>query len=241
MLTEGTVLTAKPMSVLKQIDDELWICETPLSFLGLQLGRRMAVIRLPHEELLIHSPAELVPELRDELDRLGQVRHVVPASALHGHLFMEQYRAAYPSAHLYAAPGLQHRRRELSFDRELGDGPEPAWRDELEQTHFRFSERRFGTEVLFCHRRSRTLLVGDLVWNVTSEMPLPVRIWAGWRTGVRPTPLFRLAIRDRESARASLERVLGWDFDRLLLGHGPAIATGGRSSLQRAYAFMLDR
>jgi hypothetical protein len=62
------------------------------------MGRRMNVVRLAGGGLLIHSPAELADELRRELDQLGEVRFVVPASNLHGHLFMEQYRDAYPAA-----------------------------------------------------------------------------------------------------------------------------------------------
>lgn len=46
---------------------------------------------------------------------------VVPASALHGHLLMEQYRDAYPRVELFAARALAWRRPDLSFLGELGD------------------------------------------------------------------------------------------------------------------------
>lgn len=41
----------------------------------------------------------------------------------------------------------------------------------------------------FCHRQSNSLLSGDFLWNVTPSLPVLPRLWAGWRTGVRPTPL----------------------------------------------------
>jgi hypothetical protein len=201
----------------------------------------MAVIRLPGDELFIHSPAELAPDLRRELDDLGRVRYVVPASALHGHRFMEQYRAAYPGALLFAAPGLERRRRDLSFDAELEDGPDPRWQASIDQALFPLGSGRVGAEVLFSHRPSRTLLVGDLVWNVTPAMPVGARLWAGWRPGVRPTPAFRLAVRDRQAARGCLEQVLAWDFDRILIGHGDVVQSGGREALGRAYARLLGR
>ena len=227
--------------LLKRTGDELWVVETPLRFLGMQLGRRMALIRLPGGELFVHSPAELTPSLRLELDAVGRVRYVVPASALHGHLFMEQYRAVYPDALLFAAPGLARRRRDLSFDADLGDAPDPRWAGEIDQAIFRFGAGRIGTDVLFFHRRSRTLLVGDAVWNVTPAMSPAARLWAGWRPGVRPTPAFRLAIRDREAARACLERVRGWDIERILIGHGEVVERDGRAALRHAYAWMLGR
>jgi hypothetical protein len=89
-----------------------------------------------------------------------------------------------------------------------------------------------------CSPHRRTLVVGDLVWSVTNSMATTGRLWAGWRTGVRPTPAFRLAIRDRPAARRALDRILEWDFDRLLTGHGEIVASGGREALSRAFAWL---
>jgi hypothetical protein len=102
--------------VLRPLAPELWVAETPLRWLGVELGRRMTVVRLPGGDLMVHSPAELTSDLREELDGLGEVRFVVPASRFHGHLYMEQYRDAFPQAELFAAPGLARRRKDLSFD-----------------------------------------------------------------------------------------------------------------------------
>jgi hypothetical protein len=76
---------------LSEIAPDLWIAEQPLRYLGVEAGRRMTVIRLA-DGLLIHSPASLGTELRTALDRLGELRFVIPASEPHGHLYMEQYR-----------------------------------------------------------------------------------------------------------------------------------------------------
>lgn len=64
----------------------------------------MTVVRVNGAKLLSHAPMELSEELHRQLADLGTVSFVVPASSLQGHLFMEQYRAAYPSAELFAAP-----------------------------------------------------------------------------------------------------------------------------------------
>jgi glyoxylase-like metal-dependent hydrolase (beta-lactamase superfamily II) len=94
---------------------------------------------------------------------------------------------------------------------------------------------------VFLHRGSRTLLAGDFAWHVTQELGAPARLWAGWRPGVRPTPAFRLAIRDRHAARASLDRILAWDFDRIVPGHGEIVETGGRAALAAGYARLTRR
>jgi hypothetical protein len=222
-------------TVLRQVGNELWVHEEPLRMLGVQAGRRMAVVRLPGGELLVHSPAPLTDELRDGLNELGHVSYVLPASLLHGHRYMEDFAAAYPEAELFAAPGLRRRRKDLTFAADLGPDPNPRWASEIDQAAF---PTRFLTEIVLHHRPSRTLIVGDLVWNNTPAMSFSGRLWAGWRSGVRPTPAFRMSIRDRDAARTALERMLAWDFDRILIGHGEMVESGGREALREAYAFL---
>lgn len=205
--------------------------------LGIRVGRRMATVRLRGTDLLIHSPAPLTDDLRGGLEALGSVRFVVAASLLHGHRFMEQYSAAYPRAELFAPPGLERRRGDLPFADTLGDAPDPRWSEALDQAALH--GQRWLTEILFHHRPSRTLIVGDACWNVTASTPLTARVWAGFRTGVAPTPAFRRSSTDRRAARASVERILAWDFDRILIGHGEIVESGGREACRRAYAWLL--
>ena len=41
---------------MQQLHSDLWIADTPLRFLGLEVGARMTVVRLPGPKLLLHSP-----------------------------------------------------------------------------------------------------------------------------------------------------------------------------------------
>lgn len=225
------------MTALRQLDDSLWVAEAPLRVLGVEAGRRMTVVGLPERELFVHSPAPLDDELRASLEAVGDVRYVAAASLLHGHLSMGDYARAYPQAELLAPPGLREKRKDLTFAADLGDTPDMRWAFELDQTPF--EGNRFLTEILFHHRRSRTLIVGDAVWNNCGDAPLPTRIWAGWRRRVAPTPAFRLAINDRDAARASLKRALEWDFERLIVGHGAIVETNGKAAFQGGYSWLL--
>lgn len=56
------------------------------------------------------------------------------------------------------------------------------------------------------------------------------------RLGVSRT--IRLATRDRVAARASLERILAWDFERVIVGHGEIVDTGGRAAIERAFRWL---
>ncbi len=223
---------------LTKIAPELWIAEEPLRYLGFEVGRRMAVIRLADGGLLIHSPARLSAGLRAALDRLGDVRFVVPASELHGHLYMEQYRAAYPQVKLFAAPGLDRKRKDLRFAGLLSDVPEPEWRADLAQMTFE-GWRRLD-EIEFFHPKTRTLITGDLCFNFG---PGITRLFAQGRIRRRLGPStecrFLGLFRDRTAVRRSVERILEWDFERILPGHGEIVHTGGRATFAKDFARLL--
>src|SRR3954468_23292309 len=217
--------------MLEPFGTDLWVVHAPLRLLGVPAGRWMAVIRLPGGALWIHSPARLDDQLRRALKELGEVRWGVAASRLHGHRWMEQYRAAFPHAELLAPPGLARRRKDLRFD---GDLPGEQWAGVIEQEPLR--GHRLLDEVEFFHRPSRTAVMGDAVWNVAPSDPRRVRLWVGRRRGPGPPPGVRGQFRARAAARASIDRMLAWDPERLVAGHGAPIATGGRAALAEAYA-----
>jgi hypothetical protein len=230
---------------LFEVAPDLWASEAPLRYLGFEMGRRMAVVRLRSGDLLIHSPAPLSHDLRKALDRLGAVRFIVAASILHGHRDMGRYADAYPLAELCAVAGLERRRPDLRFDRWLSPAPEPEWADDLDQMLLDGQRlgRRDLNEFEFMHRKTRTLITGDLVFNIGPEWPLRTRLLAwgpAMRTRLGPTVAFRLGIRDREAARKSVTRMLEWDFDRILPGHGEIIESGGKAALTRDLAWLLQ-
>ena len=225
---------------VREIAAGLWTVEVPLRFLGIEVGRRMSVVRLEGDGLWLHSPAPLTGELRASLEALGEPRYVVAASAVHGHRFMEQYRNRYPDLELFAAPGLDRRRKDLAFDGLLGTTPDPRWRDEIDQTVFLGHPL---PEVLFFHRASRTLIVGDLlVHERRPEAPLATRL--GWRLegvyGSLGTPRsLRVTTRNRRAARYVVKRILDWDFDRIIVGHGEVVESGGKAAFVRAMSWLL--
>ncbi|KTG10628.1 hypothetical protein AUR64_08155 [Haloprofundus marisrubri] len=225
--------------VLDHLDTGLWTYREPLRFFGLEIGRVMVVVRLSSGGLLIYSPAELTADLRGALAELGDVRFVVPASKLHGHLYMEQYREAYPRAELLAAPGLDRRRTDLDFDGLLGGTPDPRWSADLDQTAF--LGHRWLTEIEFYHRPSRTLILGDICYHVTGDAPLSTRAvarLAGMYGRLAVPPDLRRTIVNEDAARNSVRKILAWEFDRVLVGHGSVLESGGRAAVADAFDWL---
>ncbi len=81
--------------MLQELATDLWVTGRSLRFGGVDIGTRMTVIRLADGALFLHSPVALDPELRKELDVLGQVRFAVGPNRFH-HLYLGDYAKAYP-------------------------------------------------------------------------------------------------------------------------------------------------
>lgn len=226
--------------MLTQEAERFWTYEEPLRFLGFEIGRIMSVIQLSSGGLFIQSPSELTDELESALNELGEVRFVAPTSKLHGHLYMEQYREIYPNAELLAAPGLDGRRPDLVFDQLLGDIPDPRWAPDIDQ--IAILGNRWLTEIAFFHRPSRTVILGDFGYHIGESSPLKTRVMAriaGVYKQVGCTIDYRLAIRNNETFRRSIQDVLAWDFDRVIPGHGEIIEADGKQAVLDGFDWLL--
>jgi hypothetical protein len=225
--------------MLRELAQNIWIEERPQRFYGLEVGTRMTVIRLTNGSLLLHSPVQLDTELRRELDAIGRVRFTVAPNRVH-HLYAGEVAKAYPEARLWVAPGLERKRPDLVFAGVLGDDAPTEWKDEVDQVFFR--GRPYENEVVFFHRASRTLIMCDLAFNFGPRAAAPTRVLmrllrSYGRFG--PSKLDPWLIRDRTAARQSMERILAWDFDRVVVAHGDVLERGGREALRQGYSWLL--
>ena len=221
------------------VPDAIWTVTEPFSFLGIPVGARMTVVRLASGELWVHSPVGTDHALRRELDALGPVRHVVVPSRFH-YLCAAEFHGHYPDARVYVSPAAAPKLGKLRIAGVLGDEPEPAWAGELEQLGIR--GHRFMDEVLFFHPAARTLIVTDLLLSTHADSPWIARLagrLGGFYERPAPPPELRFTFKDPVAWRECLERVLAWDFERIVVSHGHVISTGGKQVLRRAFRSLL--
>jgi Domain of unknown function (DUF4336) len=216
--------------MLQPFGEEIWLADGPTTaVIGFRYPTRMAVIRLSDGALFIWSPIPLADELRAAVDALGDVRYVIAPNSLH-HLFLGEWRRAYPGAKLYAPPGLRERRKDIDFDGDLADAPPPEWSEEIDQVMV--GGNLITTEVVFFHRGSRTVMFTDLIQHFGPTW------FTGWRAVVArldlmvaPEPQtprkFRNAFLNRRAARAAVRRILAWPAKKVLMAHGAPIEDDG--------------
>lgn len=226
------------MRSLHQLHPDLWICRVPYWAMGMPLGRQLVVVRLPSGGLWVHSPVPMTPGLRRELAALGEVRHVVGPNLWHDECLRE-FQTEHPQARFHAVPGLAARKKDVRFDETLSDAPHPDWTGVLDQHLVKGMPRM--NEVVFLHRASRTLILADLAFNLRPDGPwwfaLAMRAYGSWnRFG--PTALEKWMMQDRAAVRASLDHLLAWDFDCILVGHGRNVDAQAKAVFRAAYAFL---
>jgi hypothetical protein len=249
-MNEAVGYLYEPLGVLKPVAERIWIVDGAavsmrLYGLAVPFPTRMTVVQLGDGSLWCHSPVQLDAGLRRQIDALGAVRHLVSPNKLH-YAHIAEWARAYPQARCWASPGVRERaaahRVAVSFDADLGDSAPPDWAAEIEQLVFRGS--RFLHEVVFFHKASATLVLTDLIENFEPRrLPRGLR-WllrlsgAADPDGKLPFDLRLSFWGHRRAAARSLQRMLAWRPERVLLAHGRCYAHDGVAELQRAFRWL---
>jgi hypothetical protein len=224
---------------LHQLDANLWELERPLKAPGLRMHHRMTVARLASGELWVHSPVAFNESIARSLVALGPVTHFIAPNIYHD-LYWREWFAGYPKATFYCAPGVKEGHPDLPFHRVLSATERESWEADLPKLLIGGMPRL--NEFVFLHAVSRTLIVADLVFNFdVSQQHLLGKLLLklnGIYGRVGCSRIFRRLIKDRAAFGASIEELMRWDFDRIVLGHSRIVATDGRAVLARAFAWL---
>ena len=234
-----------PLDVPKPVAEDVFIVDSQMSgAMGSVLPVRMTVLRLPDGGLLLHSPTRYSIALKQALDAIGPVRHLVAPNLAHW-LFLKDWQAACPDATTWAAPGLRGRKqvREagLRLDREMTGAEQDAWGGTVELVMVP-GGLGFHETALF-HHPSQTLLLTDLVMNLEArKVPAllrPVLRLFGMTDGM-PPPYLRAVVKlRREEARRAARHLVSLQPRRVVFAHGQWFEHDGTGALRRALRWLL--
>lgn len=233
------------MPLTPYVEGQIWLRAYPVRLAGTRFEARMTVIRLASGQLLLHSPCDITPAIAEEISALGPVAHIVAPGNFH-HLYVATAQAAFPRAKTWICPGVERRQHGLKYNGVLDDAAPLEWAGEIDQVLVQGT--RIMREVAMFHRASRTLVLVDLIENFTDATPhtggalkflfkYVLRMW----NRPRPAPEYRMGWSDRQAAAKSLQRILAWDFQRIVLSHGDLIDGDAHEVAAAAWAGVLER
>ena len=218
---------------MKPLADNLWLLHYPLRLLGADLHRNVAVLRLASGDLVIHSTGPFTPADVGAINTLGRPRWVMDTMLRHD-TFARNGREAFPDAAFLAPEGFAGR---VGFPT-LPLVNQAGWGNEVEI--LRLQGVPSMEEHVVLHRSTRTLIVADLIFNFGPECTAWTHLLLSAAVGKKHDPgmarSIRWTARDRDALRASLARMMAWDFDRLIVGHGAVIETEAKAQVAAALA-----
>jgi hypothetical protein len=239
--------------LIEYVQDSVWVAQQPLSFYGKQFGARMTVLKIEKDdELVVYSPIRLTESIKQEIEELGNVAYIIAPNCLH-HLFLDEWIAAYPNCQTFVGPDVLKRRPDLLDQQtqivELGKTEDRFRTNRLlsdckDIEFVAFHGHAFLNEIVLFHRPSSTLMVCDMIENFSS---LDIPSWRD-RLGLsmalmldRPTPPndWKLTVEDQEAIKNTVEAILSWDFNRIVIAHGRLIEKNAKAIFRDAFAFVL--
>ena len=212
---------------MESIAQDLWVQDSAMTVLGGPLRLRTTIAKLADGTLWVHSPTRLTDDFKAELDDLGPVSYIVGPNNVHN-IYLERWATAYPDAQVYVSDGIPAKLPNLKITGVLGQQDRLPWSDTLE--HICLQGVPFFSETVFLHKASRSLIVTDLVQN---HVPDPnLKGWAGLARklvlrplgfkGIVLAPILKFGkVKNKAAFSASLSKVNAWDFERILIAHGP--------------------
>lgn len=207
---------------------------------------RMTIVRLADQSLWCHSPIQANEKLFQEIDRLGNVKHLISPNKIH-YAYIGEWKKRYPNAIAWSSPGVEKRaaKQEIKvhFDDSLKNAAPSYWKDEIEQLIFKGS--RAIEEVVFFHKSSRTLILTDLIENFEPKR-IESRLWRmiyklggiAHPDGKTPIDLRLTFLGRKKMAKVAYKRMLNWQPEKIILAHGRWYEQNGTDELKRAFRWL---
>lgn len=232
------------MAEITEFAENLWIVDGPnVRDMGFPFTTRATVVKLSDGSLWVDSPVPVPPDLLERVTSLGPVRYLVAGTPRHVWR-LNAWHDLFPAAELWAPKPTPFtlKKGALPLTGVLAGNPPPQWAADFDQVAFRGNP--LTEEVIFFHRNSHTVILNDLI-QIHAPVPgHPFRNSLFRIEGVISphggVPLdIRLSFLHRNLARQSLKKLLSWDFDKLVIAHGPCIDTDARPFIERAFRWLM--
>ena len=225
-----------------EFGDRLIVVEGPIvRDFGMSFPTRMTVALLADGSVWVESPVSVTYETLRKLTDLGPVRSLVSSTPRHVWR-LEPWHQLFPDADLWAprATWTTLKHQNLPMAGTLSEQPVASWAEDLEQVPIMGS--RLIEEVCFFHKSSRTLIVGDLIQvhelHAGEVIGNAIKRAGGIAAGAGGTSRdIKASFWERGALRASVERVLDWDFDKLIMAHGPCLFDGAKPFVEHRLAW----
>ncbi len=203
-------------------------CEKKMPLMKLPV--RSSLVQLRNASVLFSPGSKLTTE---QLKSLGNVTDIVGPNLLHLAGVPLAIRT-FPQAKLWGPKGAHEKRPEINWPAVTS---EEIWPFQSELPMVSLAGVSRLNEMVFIHRESKSLIVSDLVFNLVDASGLGARIILGLFGTYRKfgiSKLFVKSINDKIAFKRSIDQLMTYDFDNIIMGHGHIVEGNGKALLQKA-------
>ncbi|KAI0476022.1 hypothetical protein GGR56DRAFT_447372 [Xylariaceae sp. FL0804] len=267
------------VAVIRNITPNVATVSVPFSRFGkIQVGGRATIIRMTSGAIAVFSPVALTDEVRAKVAEMGGRVGYLIAGDMEHHIFLSEWKRAYPDARLVGPAGLPEKRAKMQGDDKINGsdafavvltpenahdaaaaiGPEFAADFDVE-----YVAAHPNKEIVLCYRPDGGVLVeADLMFNLPaveqySRVPeaerragngllnklfVSLNGTQGPAKGQKRLQWYALSSGGeggRAAYNASVQRIDGWAWDRLVPCHGEVIERDAKATFRKVFEWHL--
>jgi hypothetical protein len=242
---DDRMTTYAPLDILKHLGESIWIVDSgPLHAVGvIPLPVRMTVLQLTGGGIVLHSPTRYDQSLRQEIEKLGPIRHIIAPNSAHWS-FVKDWKERVPDAVAWAAPGLRKRRQvrkaRIPWHGDLGVASGVQWGPDIDQ----IAVPGIGgfCEVCFFHRKSQSLIVTDLIQNLDDHhQSSMMRMFSTLIGAKERAPIYlRVVVRLKgQAARMAGRQLVALEPKRVIFSHGQYFEHEASERLRKSLGWLI--
>lgn len=210
-----------------QIHPDLLFIDTDLTMpMGIQLPVRSVVVKTSQGGVFI-SPGPTVIDNKENISAFTNIKFIVAPNLFH-HLNIKKAFHSFPQAELWGVKGFEKKREDIKWTHYFDIDNWPL-QEELMAIYVQGAPK--VNEVVFLHKKSKSLIVSDLCFNLQKTRGL-----AGWIVfnlfgtykKFAVSRFIMKFIEDRAAFKKSVEQILEWDFDKIIVSHGEVVTENAK-------------
>ncbi|KAM0709251.1 hypothetical protein Q7P35_003288 [Cladosporium inversicolor] len=254
--------------VIRNVTPDIKTFSTPfLRFGRVRIGGRGTAVRLASGSTAIFSPVAITPTVRAEMASLGPTKYLIALDQEH-HIFLESWHKEFPEAKVIAPETLPAYRDKQGYfkipsqnwhlftaeaSKEGKLSVDPDFDSEFD---FTYVDGHANKEIVFNHRKSGTLIEGDLLFNLPAneqfsksgidpKSGLLSRLF-NWLNSTSGEALSQRRLiwhgisQDKPAFNREVSKISTWKFDKIIPCHGDVIETGGKGIFDKVMQWHLE-
>lgn len=206
----------------------------------LESVKKMPIMSLPVRTVFVPvrgggvliSPGSMLE--KSQLATLNGVTDIVGPSLLHC-AGVPKAREVFAGARRWGPQGADQRKPDIDWTDFLAPSTWP-YQEELALVPLQGTPAT--NECLFIHKKSKTLIVCDMVFNLRHLRGLGswliVRLLSDAYRRFAVSRIFMASVKDRGTFQNSIDELMAYDFDNIVMSHGVVVEGNGKRILREA-------